>query len=136
MRKLFLLAATFAIAAFCSPLAQSQTTGTNLVIQARWNTGSAVPGTVTLGQANATGPDTVLVTKSLSRGAASFQISLAAASVYDVTLIDSSGTQLVKFPFTTALIDPANLEQAGITLVFNSTSKNLKSASVNVALNF
>jgi hypothetical protein len=136
MRKLLLLAAMFAIAAFGSPLAQSQTTGTNLVIQARWNTGSVVKGAVTLGQVNATGPDTVLVTKSLSRGGASFQTSLAAASVYDVTLTDSAGTQLVKFPFTTALIDPANLEQASITLVFNSTNNNLQSASVNVVLNF
>jgi hypothetical protein len=135
MKKPFSIAAV-AIAALCSPVAQSQTTGTNLAIHAHWDTGSAVEGVVTLAQVNATGPQSILVTKSLSKGGASFRTALSANAVYDVNLNGTDGTQLASFPLTTALINPANLEQAGITLVFNSANKSLKSASVNVNLNF
>jgi hypothetical protein len=95
-----------------------------------------VEGVVTLGKVNTIGPETIIVTRSLSDGRAAFQTVLAANSVYDVILTSSDGTQLVKFPVTTVLINPANLERAGIALVFNSTDKSLKSASVNVDLDF
>ena len=93
-------------------------------------------GAVTLNQVGPTGLESILVTKSLSKGSASFQTALAASAVYDVTLSGSDGTQLVKFPLTTALINPANLQQAGLVLVFNSSNKSLKSANVSVGLTF
>jgi hypothetical protein len=137
VKKLFFITATIAMAMLCSAQAQPQTTtGTNLVIRANWDTGGAVEGAVTFGRVNATGPVTVLVTRTLSSGRAAFQTVLAANSIYEVTLTGSDGTQLTQFPVTTALINPANLERAGITLVFNSTAKSLKSASVSVDLNF
>jgi hypothetical protein len=124
------------IAVLCSTQAQTETPGTNLVIHANWDTRSDVEGVVTLGQVRTKGPETIIVTRSLSNGRAAFQTVLAANSVYDVILTSSDGTQLVKFPVTTVLINPANLERAGIALVFNSTDKSLKSASVNVDLDF
>ena len=136
MKKLVCIAAALAIAVLCSATAQTQTTGTTLAIHAHWDTGTNVQGVVTLGQVNTTGPDTVLVTKNLAAGGASFQTVLAANSVYDVNLTGSDGTLLAKFPVATVLINPANLNRAGITLVFNSTSKSIKSASVNVQLDF
>jgi hypothetical protein len=136
MKKLLYIAATLAIAVLCSVQAQTETTGTNLVIHANWDTRSDVEGVVTLGKVNTIGPETIIVTRSLSDGRAAFQTVLAANSVYDVILTSSDGAQLVKFPVTTVLINPANLERAGIALVFNSTDKSLKSASVNVDLDF
>jgi hypothetical protein len=136
MRKLFCIVAALAIAVLCSASAQTETTGTTLVIHARWDTGTNVQGVVTLDQVNPTGPESVLVTKNLSSGGASFQTVLVANSVYNVNLTASDGTLLAKFPVATVLINPANLSRAGITLVFNSTDKSLKSASVDVQLNF
>lgn len=136
MKKLLYIVATLAIAAFCSTQAQTETAGTNLVIHASWDSRSVVDGVVTLGQVNAKGPETILVTRRLSNGRAAFQTVLAANSVYDVILTSSDGTQLVKFPVTTVLINPANIERAGIALVFSSTDKSLKSASVNVDMDF
>jgi hypothetical protein len=135
-KLLFFITATLTIAMLCSTEAQAQTTGTNLVIRASWDTGSAVGGVVTFGHVNPTGPETILVTRSLSKGRAAFQTVLAANSIYEVIVTGPDGMQLAQFPVTTALINPANLERAGITLVFNSTDKSLKSASVNVDLNF
>ena len=106
------------------------------MIHANWDTNSAVEGEVTLGQINPKGPETIIVTRNLSRGRAAFQTVLAANAVYDVILTTSDGTQLVKFPVTTVMINPSNLQRAGIALVFNSTNKTLKSASVNVDMNF
>jgi hypothetical protein len=136
VKKLLYVAATLAIAVLCSTQAQTETTGTNLVIHANWDTKSDVEGVVTLSQVHAKGPETIVVTRSLSDGRAAFQTILAANSVYDVILTSSDGTQLVKFPVTTVLINPANLKRAGIALVFNSTDKTLESASVNVDLDF
>jgi hypothetical protein len=136
VKKHLFLAATLAIVLLCATRAQTQTTGTNLVIHATWDTTSAVEGEVTLGQMNLKGPDTIIVTRNLSRGRAAFQTVLAANAVYDVILTSSDGTQLAKFPVTTVMINPSNLQRAGIALVFSSANKSLKSASVNVDLNF
>jgi hypothetical protein len=69
-------------------------------------------------------------------GGASFNTVLSSNLLYDVTLNGADGTQLVKFPVTTALINAANLEQASINLVFNSKDKTIKSASITVNLRF
>jgi hypothetical protein len=137
VKRLFFITATLAMALLCAAHAQTQTiTGTNLIIRANWDTGSPVDGVVTFGHVNPTGPATILVTRNLSKGRAAFQTVLATNSIYQVILTGSDGTQLTQFPVTTALINPANLDRAGITLVFNSSDKSLKSASVNVDLNF
>jgi hypothetical protein len=136
VRKLFPIALVLVIAALGSAPVRPQSSGTNLVMRAHWDTGGAVSGTVTLSLLNAAGPDTVLVTKNLYNGGASFTTVLASNSLYNVTLTSPDGTQLVKFPFTTALINPANLGKAAINLVFYSTDRTLKSASVNVSMSF
>jgi hypothetical protein len=137
MRKAFLITTILLmIAILSSAPIKSQTAETNLSIRARWDSGGAVQGVVTLSQVSPTGLESILVTKSLSKGSASFQTSLVGTAVYDVTLSSSDGTQLVKFPLTTALINPANLQQAGLALVFNSSNKSLKSANVSVDLAF
>jgi hypothetical protein len=53
---------------------------------ARWDDGTNVQGTVTLGQQNASGPDTVIVTETLSNGEANVSEPLGATTMYDVTL--------------------------------------------------
>ena len=53
-----------------------------------------------------------------------------------IYLTTPTGTQLVKFPFTTALINPQNLERGTVTLVLRKTDNSLKFANVQVAMNF
>jgi hypothetical protein len=122
-------------AVFALP-ARPQTSRTNLAMSAHWDDGTNIQGTVTLGQQNASGPDTVIVTETLSNGGANVSETLGAATMYDVTLLTISGTQLVKFPITTALINPGNLQQAQIRLIFRKADNSLKSAKVTVAMGF
>ncbi|MBZ5644144.1 MAG: hypothetical protein LAO19_15385 [Acidobacteriia bacterium] len=136
MKILLSIAAMCVFALLFSTQAQTQTAGTNLVIHANWDSKSAVDGVVTLGQMNLKGPETVIVSRNLWNGRAAFQTVLAPNAVYDVILTSSDGTQLAKFPVTTVMINPANLERAGISLVFSRADKSLKSASVNVDMNF
>jgi len=114
----------------------SQTSATNLVMHAHWDDGTSIQGTVTLGQPNASGPDTVIVTKTLSNGHASVSEPLNASTLYNVTLVDSANTQLIKFPVTTALINPGNLQRAEIDLVFQKANNALKSAQITVSMAF
>jgi hypothetical protein len=136
MRNRFRIALLLVITALASVPARPQTSGTNLVLHAHWDTGAAVSGTVTLSQLNATSLDTVLVTRNLLNGGASFTTVLASNSLYHVTVTSTDGTQLIKFPFTTTLINPANLGKAVVTLVFNRANKSVKSATVNVSMSF
>lgn len=136
MRRKSAIALFLVIAVLCSAPAQPQSSGTDLVLHAKWDNGGAVSGTVTLSQLNATSLDTILATKNLTNGNASFTTVLASNSLYNVTLTSTGGTQLIKFPFTTALINPANLGKAAVTLVFYSTNKSVKSATVNVSMSF
>jgi hypothetical protein len=112
------------------------TAGTQLVMGAHWDDGTYVNGTVILGKVTAWGPDTVAANKALSNGWTTIATPLAPNSLYDVTLVSSSGTQLVKFPFTTALIDPTNLQRAEIDLVFHKTQNTLASAQIKVSMGF
>jgi len=103
---------------------------------ARWDDGSNVQGTVTLGKQNASGPDTVVVAKTLSNGSTNVSESLGATSMYDVTLVDSAGTQLIKFPIATAMINPGNLKHAQIRFVFRKADHSLKSGNISVSMEF
>lgn len=103
---------------------------------AHWDDGTNVAGTVIVGQMNATGPDTILATRTLSSGWASTTLSLSTSSLYDVTLVGTNGTQLVKFPFSAAMINPANLQRAAMNLVFRKTDSSLKSAQISVSMAF
>ncbi|HTQ59938.1 MAG TPA: hypothetical protein VMI32_06935 [Candidatus Solibacter sp.] len=113
-----------------------QTAGTNLVMGARWDNNRAIQGTVTLGRVNLSGPDTVLATQTLSNGRANIMEALAANTLYDVTLVGSDGTQLVKFPLTTAMINPSNLQRAEIELVCHAADHSLASARIDVSMKF
>ena len=119
-----------------APLAKPQTSTTNLVMSAHWDDGSNIQGTVTLGQQNASGPDTVIVTEPLSHGVANVSETLGTATMYHVTLITTAGTQLVKFPITTGMISPGNLQQAEVQMIFRKADNSLKSAKVTVAMGF
>jgi hypothetical protein len=123
------------ISIFALP-ARPQTSSTDLVMAAHWDDSTAVQGTVTLGQMNASGPDTVIVTKTLSNGRTSVDEPLGASTMYNITLLSSTNTQLVKFPITTAMINPGNLQRAEIDLVFRKADNSLKSAEIKVAMAF
>jgi hypothetical protein len=116
--------------------ASPQTSSTNLVMGAHWDDGTAIQGTVTLGQLNASGPDAVVVTKTLLNGRASVSELLSAATMYNVTLLTDANTQLVKFPITTAMINPGNLQRAEIDLIFRKADNSLKSAQIKVSMGF
>ena len=116
--------------------ARAQTSATNLVMVAHWDDGTDIQGTVTLGQLNASAPDTVIVTKTLSDGRTSVSEALSAATMYNVTLLTDANTQLVKFPITTALINPGNLQRAEIDLIFRKADNSLKSAQIKVSMGF
>jgi hypothetical protein len=116
--------------------ARPQTSTTSLSMSARWDDGSNVQGTVTLGKQNASGPDTVVVTQTLSNGSTNVSESLGATTMYDVTLVDTAGTQLIKFPIATAMINPGNLKQAQIRFVFRKADNSLKSGNISVSMEF
>jgi hypothetical protein len=130
----------FAVFLFMTTLtalpARPQTSTTNLVMGAHWDDGTTVQGTVTLGQENATGPDTVIVTKTLSAGWTNVSEPLAASTMYDITLLSTTNTRLIKFPITTALINPGNLKRAEIDLVFRKADNSLESANISVSMGF
>ncbi len=56
--------------------------------------------------------------------------------MYDVTLLNTAGTQLIKFPIATAMINPGNLKQAQIKLVFRKSDNTLKSGNISVSMEF
>ena len=122
-------------AVFALP-ARPQTSATNLVMSAHWDDGTDVQGTVILGQLSALGPDTVIATKTLSNGRTSVSEPLSATTMYNVTLLAAANTQLVKFPITTAMINPGNLQRAEIDLIFRKTDNSLKSAQIKVLMGF
>jgi hypothetical protein len=125
----------FMTAVFPLP-ARPQTSATNLVMGAHWDDGTDIQGTVTLGQLNALGPDTVIVTKTFSNGRTSMSEPLGASTMYNVTLLTAANTQLVKFPITTAMINPRNLQRAEIDLIFRKADNSLKSAQIKVSMGF
>jgi len=105
-------------------------------MSARWDDGSRIEGSVTLALMNPAGPETAIVTQTLRRGHASVSEPLSANSLYYVTLVSSSGAQLLKFPVTTALINPGNLKQAEIDVVCRKADNSVKSAQVSVSMAF
>ena len=125
----------FSLLVFSIP-ARPQTTATILSLGAHWDDNSAVIGNVTIAAVSLVGADTVLGTKTLSGGWASVSLPLASNSMYRVTLTTTTGAQLVKFPFTTALINPQNVERGTVTLVLRKTDNSLKFANVQVSMNF
>jgi len=116
--------------------ARPQSSATNLVMGAHWDDGTTVQGTVTLGQQNTSGPDTVIATKTLSAGWTNVSEALGASTMYDITVLSSTNTQLIRFPITTALINPGNLQRAEIDLVFRKADNSVKSANITVSLGF
>ena len=134
--KSYVLFALLGITAICPPAARPQTLGTNLVMSARWDDRTHVEGSVTLAQTNPVGPDTIIVTQVLNKGYASVSESLSPNSLYYVMLATSTGTQLLKFPVTTALINPRNLKRAEIDVVCRKADSSLQSAQFSVSMAF
>ncbi len=106
------------------------------MMRAHWDDGTDIQGTVTLEQINSSGPATVIDTNTLSNGSAQVSKPLAATTMYDVILLTATGTQLVKFPITTALINPGTLKRAEIDLVFSKADNSLQSADISVSMKF
>jgi hypothetical protein len=134
--KNYLIIVLLCMTAMFALPARPQTSATNLVMGAHWDDGTTIAGTVTLGQLNASGPDTVIVTKTLSNGWTNVSEPLGAATMYNVTLLTSGGTQLLKFPITTAMINPGSLKRAEIDLIFHKADNSLQSAQINVSMGF
>jgi hypothetical protein len=136
MRKYLSAVLILTITAILSAPALPAPSETGLVMTARWDDGTVVAGAVTLGAVNISGSDTVIAAKTLWNGGASIDASLAPNSFYNVALVGSDGTQLVKFPITTAMINPRNLNRAEVDLVFRKANKSVKFAQFRVSMNF
>jgi hypothetical protein len=78
----------------------------------------------------------LIVTKILSNGWTNVSEPLGASTMYNVTLLTAANTQLVKFPITTAMINPGNLQRAEIDLIFRKADNSLKSAQIKVSMGF
>lgn len=116
--------------------AEAQTTGTTLSMRVQFDDGSPVDGTVTLGQVHVLGSDTILATRTLSRGYASVVEALSATTLYNITLTSTTGVQLLKFPMTTALINPQDLKNAQIHIVLRKADNSIRSARIEVSMGF
>jgi hypothetical protein len=125
----------FCLLVFSVPV-RPQTQATSLALGAHWDDNSALAGNVTIAAVHVIGADTVLATKTLSAGWASVSLPLASNSMYHVTLTSPTGVQLVKFPITTALINPQNIERGTVTLVLRKADSSLKFANLQVSMNF
>jgi hypothetical protein len=131
----------FFVALLCllalSPIpALAQSSGTTLSISASWDDETPIDGTVTLGLVHIVGADSILATKTLSNGRASVVETLAGTTLYNITLVSPSGVQFLKFPITTALINPQNLSTAQIHVVLRKADNSLKFAHISVSMGF
>ena len=134
--KTFLWVALLCCLAVFPFAAEAQTTGTTLSMRVQFDDGSAADGTVTLGQVHVLGSDTILATRTLSRGYASVTEALSATTLYNITVTSTTGVQLLKFPMTTALINPQDLKNAQIHIVLRKADNSIKSARIEVSMGF
>jgi hypothetical protein len=137
MKKRHLIGlAAACLAIFCMPV-RPETGGTTLSLEARWDDRSDVDGTVIISAVHVMGSDTVLATKALSDGRASVTLPLTSNALYHVTVDSPAGAQIIKFPFTTALVvNPQNIQRGSMNLVLRKADHTIKSASINVSMNF
>jgi hypothetical protein len=135
MRKYMGFVFLLLVSLFANP-ANPETSGTNLILTAHWDNQQAVQGTVTLVKANLLTENNVVVAKPLVQGVASVNLPLAGNAIYNVTLLEKNGKELLKFPITTALINPKNLASGEIEFVFREKDQSVESARVNVLMNF
>jgi hypothetical protein len=136
MRKRHLIALVAICLAMFSAQARPQVEGTELTLSAHWDDMSAVAGSVTIAAVHVIGADTLVAKKALNAGTASVTLALASNSLYHVTLLAPTGAQLVTFPVTTAMVNPQNLERGAMSLVLHKADNSLKSATVNVTMDF
>jgi hypothetical protein len=135
MRKCAVFAFLALVTLVASP-ANPETSGTNLVMTAHWDNEQAIRGTVTLVKANLSTENTMIVAKPLSVGQANVTVPLAENAVYNITLLETDGKELLKFPITTIGINPKNLVSAEIAIVCRANDHSLASARINVSMNF
>lgn len=134
--KKYLFVALLCMLTILPNAAFSQTTGTTLSMRAYFDDGTPAEGTVTLGQVHVLSADTILATKTLSHGFTSVVETLSSTTLYNITLTSPGGAQLLKFPITTALINPENLKRAEIHIVLHKADNSLKSAHIEVSMGF
>lgn len=103
---------------------------------AHWDDNSDVDGSVTIASVHVVGSDTVLAKKELNEGSASLRLPLESNSIYHVTVTSASGGQLVKFPITTALVNPKTIERGIMSLVLHKSDNSLKTANIQVSMEF
>lgn len=125
-----------AIITFVAVPAISQTGETTLVMSAHWDNHQPINGTVTLVKATLSKQDTTIVAKKLSDGLVEVTVPLAENAVYNVTLSGPDGKELIKFPITTALINPKNLVRGQIDIVCRTADHSVASAQISVLMNF
>jgi hypothetical protein len=137
MRRFVVLVSFVALVFVAGYAARTQAaTTTTMIMTARWDTKGPIAGTVTLAKVNASGSNTVVSKEALSNGEATVTLALAANAVYEVTLTSSTGTQLVQFPVTTAMINPSNLASAEIDIVMHASNNELSTARMIVNMQF
>jgi hypothetical protein len=125
----------FCLLVFSVPV-RPQTQATTLSLSAHWDDNTAVAANVTIAVVHVVGADTVLATKTFNEGWASVTLPLASNSLYHVTVTSPQGVQLVKFPITTALVNPQNIQRGTLYLVLRKADSSLKSANAEVSMAF
>jgi len=133
--RYFLGVAVICLAIFIMPVCP-QTLGTTLSLGVHWDDNTAVAGTVVIALVQVTGTDTVIATRPLNAGSASLTVSLATNSLYHITVLSPTGIHLARFPITTALVNPQNLQRGAMSMVLRKADRSLKSANVSVSMNF
>jgi hypothetical protein len=113
--------------------ANSESSGTHLMMTAHWDNMEPIRGTVTLVRASVSKD---IVAKPLSQGRAEVTVSLAENAFDTITLLETDGKELLKFPITTAMINPTNLSSAEIEIVCRLKDRSIASARINVLMAF
>jgi hypothetical protein len=125
-----------AIITFLAVPVDSQTSETTLVMSAHWDNHHPIDGTVTLVKASQSKEDATIVAKKLSEGLVTVTVPLAENALYNITLLAPDGKELLKFPITTALINPKNLVRGQIDIVCRTSDHSVASAQISVLMNF
>jgi hypothetical protein len=113
--------------------------GSLLSLNATYDDGSAVTGTVVLQSLGTSNSLTTIATLPLAAGAASHKLVLQTDTIYIVEVLRTDGATLAAFPFalpSVLKVDPASLRSAAINAVFRLADQSLKQATPQVTFAF
>jgi len=113
--------------------------GSQLTVNAAFDDGSMVAGTVVLQSLSAAGTPVTLATMSLATGSAGYKMVLQPDTVYTVALLGTDGSQLASFPFALPSflkVDPAALRGATLGLVFRAADHTVKQVTPQISFSF